>query len=463
MAAKYKYGMGRLYKRFKGKEYVSTSAVKGKFYLEYKINGVRRREALKDSAGQPISTLKEAEKERARILSPLLKMRDKEKLEVIKARIETTEDEYQEMIKDQKPPLSLADMWQAYIDLHEYFAGDRTLADYQSKVNRFIEWLNKYDKSRKNMKDVTKEAAKSFSLFLLKNYSGNTHNKYIVLLTQIFEVLANEAQTDSNPFAAVRKIPSRKIRAQTNSRRMLTLEELRTVVGKADGDLKILFCIGTYTGLRLGDCATLRWSEIDFERKLIIRTPLKTKNTSGKVVKIGMSDILLSVLSVHAAEVSKRNGYVLPQFASDYQRLKGAELTKLIQKHFIACGIETLQPGTGKIIDPETGKKISTGKRAVTEVGFHSLRHTFVSLHAEAGTPQGVIRDLVGHGNVAMTAHYEHISDATVIRCAGMLPSVMEVPVVNASKRKLPEWVREKLMLATDENWTGIRDELLGR
>lgn len=461
MAAKKKYGMGRLYKRFNRKEYPASSPVKGKFWLEYRINGVRKRDALHDSAGKPITKLREAEKEQERILTPLMKMQDKEKLEVIKARIESTEEEYQLSLTAQNPPLALAGMWQVFVDSREYYAGERTLSDYQSKVNRFLNWVKQYDKSIRDMKNVTEEIAKAFSRYLIEHFSANTHNKYLMLLTQMFDVLAKEAQIHSNPFSTVRKVPTRKVKAQTNSKRMLTVEELRTVVEQAQGDLKMLFCIGIYTGLRLGDCATLRWQEVDFDRRLIIRQPLKTKTTSGKLVKIGMSEDLIAALSSHAEKTKGRNGCVLPKIAEEYQRQKGSALTKRIQIHFRFCGIETLRPGTGKIIDPECGKKISTGKRAITEVGFHSLRHTFVSLHAEAGTPQGVIRDLVGHGNVAMTVHYEHISDATVIRCASQLPSIMGIQKELDGDKKLPDWVRKKLQLVTANNWTNIRDELL--
>ena len=311
------------------------------------------------------------------------------------------------------------------------------------------------------MKDVKEEDAKAFSRNLLSRFTANTHNKYIVLFTHIFQVLERPAQIESNPFELVRKVPSRKMKAQMNSRRELTVEEMRTVISKATGELRTLFVLGMYTGLRLGDCATLRWSEIDLSRQLIIRKPLKTRNTTGIKVKIGIPKPLHRVLEEHEPCLSKRRGFVLADMAVDYQRQKGAALTKIIQEHFCECGIETQRHGTGKMIDPETGKKISTGVRAITEVGFHSLRHTYVSLHAEAGTPQSVIRDLVGHGNVAMTEHYEHISDATVIRCAEHLPSILESAREEVIEANIPEWIRVKLETMTSKNWKDVRVELL--
>jgi hypothetical protein len=90
------------------------------------------------------------------------------------------------------------------------------------------------------------------------------------------------------------------------------------------------------------------------------------------------------------------------------QRDRGS-VSKQIQKHFTACGIRTIKPGTGQ----------GTGTRAVVEVGFHSLRHTFVSLCREANAPLVVVEAIVGHANSAMTRHYTHICEA-----AAALPDV---------------------------------------
>jgi integrase len=51
---------------------------------------------------------------------------------------------------------------------------------------------------------------------------------------------------------------------------------------------------------------------------------------------------------------------------------------------------------------------IATGLEGV---GFHSLRHTFVTLMAERGTPLPVTMSLVGLMSARMTRHYTHISD----------------------------------------------------
>lgn len=97
------------------------------------------------------------------------------------------------------------------------------------------------------------------------------------------------------------------------------------------------------------------------------------------------------------------------------------------------------------------------------EVGFHSLRHTYISLHAERGTSQAVIQANVGHGSPAMTAHYTHIGEDAARQAATALDSgIIDVEYEVIKDDPLPKRVAEKLTTMTAENREKIRDELLG-
>jgi integrase len=211
--------------------------------------------------------------------------------------------------------------------------------------------------------------------------------------------------------------------------------------------------LGTFTGLRLGDCCTLKWGEVDLDRQLIRRVPQKTSSRKQKPVLIGIPAALHAKLTETPA--SKRKGYVVPRYAklytyqnADGKPTKQPDISDEIQKHLRdRCGIQIHKEGTGykKVPDP-TGRHEyiweHTGKRAVVEVGFHSLRHTYVSLHAERGTPQAVVQAIVGHGNPSMTAHYTHIGEDTARQVAG----VLDLNDLDETKsRQVPDWIREKL------------------
>jgi hypothetical protein len=125
----------------------------------------------------------------------------------------------------------------------------------------------------------------------------------------------------------------------------------------------------------------------------------------------------------------------------------------MVQRHFKACGIILHKPGTG------TG-----GKRAVIEVGFHSLRHTFVSLCRESNAPLAVVESIVGHSNPSMTRHYTHVGELAAGRAVAALPSITGEAVPEQPRRQQSDILREietitKAMSA--KNWREKRNALL--
>jgi hypothetical protein len=103
--------------------------------------------------------------------------------------------------------------------------------------------------------------------------------------------------------------------------------------------------------------------------------------------------------------------YVMPEYAAAYLK-RNSTVTARIQTHFADCGIVTAAP--------ERKQRVRRG----VEVGFHSLRHSFVSLCANAGVPLAAVQSLVGHSNPAMTRHYTHIGIEAAQGAIAALPSV---------------------------------------
>ena len=190
-------------------------------------------------------------------------------------------------------------------------------------------------------------------------------------------------------------------------RRELTVEELTRVCGKLEGEMRLLFALGIYTGLRLGDCATMEWGKIDLARGFLQTNPHKTSKT---LVRIPLHPTLAGMLSEIPS--NEHTGFVLKEIAETYLH-NSSILTHRIKKAFTSAGIKT----TAKCKD---------GKNARVDVGFHSLRHTFVSLSANAGVPLTVVQAIVGHTNPMMTRHYFHASDDALKGAVAALPDVIE-------------------------------------
>ena len=58
-----------------------------------------------------------------------------------------------------------------------------------------------------------------------------------------------------------------------------------------------------------------------------------------------------------------------------------------------------------------------SGRREISEISFHALRHTATSLLKNAGVSSAVVQDIIGHDSAAISANYTHI-DAPAKRAA---------------------------------------------
>jgi integrase len=126
-------------------------------------------------------------------------------------------------------------------------------------------------------------------------------------------------------------------------------------------------------------------------------------------------------------------GYLFSEEVETYKKDPSA-ITSLIQEFFETCGIRTHKKDTGKTPEYKAalkkwkaeGKKGEkpTYPRAVVEVGFHSMRHSFVSLCAAGGVPQVAIQHLVGHGSPEMTRLYMHSDAQQARRAIQTLPTI---------------------------------------
>jgi integrase len=458
-------GTGRLYKRTKdGQEYPPDNKTPGVFWIQYTANGKRARHALTGKDGMPITELRDAEAERKRLTAPMRAGNREAQIKAVAATLTQAGEETALATEAAAPVLRIADAWEAYLQSPDrpQRSGERTRLDCSGYWTRFNDWLTDTAQNVFDLWQITPQIAQDYAADLKQaELSPNSFNKHTGFLKRLFDVLNDQERPRRNPFANAQNENRFRLEQNTNSRRELTLAELKDLLENATGDLQTLLYIGTFTGLRLGDCCTLKWGEVDLDRGLIRRIPNKTAKKK-KPVLIGIPTALHAKLSETPPE--QRKGYLLPHFAElyIYKNEKGyatrrPDITKQIQKHFKDRKIETHRDGTG-FFEDENGKPVSTGTRAVLEVGFHSLRHTYVSLHAAAGTPQAMIQANVGHASPAMTAHYTHVNEDTARQVAGVL--TLNEP--DQPARFVPPWIKELAKGMTAKNWKAIKAELTG-
>lgn len=387
-------GLGYLYKRDRtGAKVAANSKADGVFWLRARwADGKTADRRLLDDECKPVRDLKTALAIRRRIRAPFM---TGSRLAEVEAQIAEAEKLRSRQAEEQdraEPPLTIKAAWAEYVRApNRRPCGERTLANYRMQWEAFARWLVKHHRKARYLSDITVEMAEDFASELSSGKSANTYNKYIQFIRSMFQLLRKVARLSGNPFADIRRR-----RQISQSRRTLTHDELRTVITSASGELRTLLEIGIYTGLRLGDCCTLEWREVDLGAGVIRRVPRKTAHSSGAVVEIGIPHPLANALAVIQGREER---YVLPGMAKRYAG-NPQGISRTITQHLEKCGLQTRETATD-------GREMP-----IVRVSFHSLRHTWVSLQAENGTPAFIIQKAAGHASPAMTEHYTHVGDA---------------------------------------------------
>ena len=270
-----------------------------------------------------------------------------------------------------------------------------------------MSWVKGAHADCKCLRDVTPALVAEYAAHLReRGLSAGTFNKHVALGRLVCDSLAEAEGLTVNPFAKI----ARRRDAQ-HHRKELPWDKLKEVCDAAQGEMKLLLFLGIYTGQRLGDCCRLSWDEVDLMRGWIIITPSKTRSRGGEPLHIPIHPHLRPLLEATPEE--QRKGPVLPELAALYERHRD-NVTDRVQRLLRHCGISIHQADTGP----------KTQRRAVLQYGFHSLRHTTVTLLQEAGVPQAVVQRIVGHRTVAMTNRYTHVGRQAISEAMAKLPSL---------------------------------------
>ena len=374
-----------------------TLEKRGRFYIaRWTVDGKRYSQS---------TDKREAEKKLAEYVAPF-QLKDKAerlaafagKLGGVQARIKDFEES--------RPALKIADAWDAFIKSpnRKDTAGAARLRICKAWFVRLVKFIGKNYADITELRAIGKAQAQAFMTDGFNDCCNATRNQALSFFRMMWRVMiADEsARLTSNPWDGIQK------KHETHTRRReLTVEELARAYSLLKGEMKLLFSVGIYTGQRLGDCALLEWGQIDLIRRRISLVPRKTARKTGRMVVIPIHENLLKMLL--AFPQSARVGYVMPECADCYLN-RCTELSARFKRVFKAAGINTDADGDGK------------RKRAL--VSFHSLRHTFVSLAANAGVPLAFMQSIVGHSTVDMTRHYFHESESALVSAVAALPSV---------------------------------------
>jgi len=271
--------------------------------------------------------------------------------------------------------------WLSYIE-HDRKRRPSTVRDYRNTVRLYLLPAFGEDVA---VEDITVTNVDAYRARLVADghLSDRTINKSLVLLHGIFKRAQREHGLTGNPAAGAERQPYRR----SGDFQVLDPSEVAQLAGAAESDQDAaLFTVAAFTGLRLGELLGLRWSDIDFTRRLVhVRRSyvLGREDTpkSGRVRSLPLIDQAARALD----GLSRRE-----EFTGDDDRVFVDAAGGVLSQ-------DALRPRYRRAL-ARAGLKL---------LRFHDLRHTFGTLAVQA-FPLSDVKAYMGHANIETTMIYVH-------------------------------------------------------
>lgn len=232
-----------------------------------------------------------------------------------------------------------------------------------------------------------------------KPLSTNTINKIMILLKKIFDVGLRKGYYATNSVKLLKKLPIEKTKMQ-----FWTVEEFQrflTLFEPDEYNIKLLFTVLFFTGLRLGEALALTWQDIDFLSNTIhitksIYVNKGISHISTTKTKAGTRRIIINKkLSQELQHWQQQQKHLLGQFTSDSLTLQ------VFQNNPLTITKNAIEKQYKKILErDDTLKKIR----------IHDFRHSHASLLINQGEDYLVVKERLGHASITTTIDtYSHL------------------------------------------------------
>jgi integrase len=204
-----------------------------------------------------------------------------------------------------------------------------------------------------------------------------------------------------NPVAFVSKE-----REHNERDRVLSPEEFARVVAAAGAWLKPILLVAYHTGMRQGEIRSLRWDQVDVQRRVLRLKSGDTKTGEGRVIPL--NDALTAALQ----SVTTYLGF--PRVFVNPARL--------------ALGPISRTPLDPRYHRTSIGHAFAAACRRAQVAGatFHDLRHTFVTNARRAGVDPLTVMKITGHKTMAVFKRYNTVDEGDLGRARARMDTYMD-------------------------------------
>lgn len=215
--------------------------------------------------------------------------------------------------------------------------------------------------------EINSEDIEHFQAQLLARVKPASVIRRMATFKHFFNCCINWEHLHKNPCKAVKKL-----REEKNNYRNWSEDEFFEFINTTDGEMELLFQFLWHTGCRPGELLNLKWTDVDYENKVIYFTCGKNAHIRRDFPLWDEVDQILHKLKFNASGVFRPQGKILNN-DKIYQYAKH-RLNALKMNHLTVYGI----------------------------------RHSFASRLSDLGFNAFQIKYLMGHANIRTTLNYVH-------------------------------------------------------
>jgi integrase len=301
---------------------------------------------------------------------------------------------------------------------------DKTAKRHEQMMDEFIEFLGA-------TADLNIAAVSSSDIAKFRDHresrglAPSTLNTDITVLSAAFNAALKQGHVSVNPCAAIEPLKDKEVHKSVFTPEQVTAL-LKTVedmefsaprggkLAKGDNeklkrDWQGLILAAFYTGARLGDCANLQWKNVDLVSDVkTIR--FNQGKTGAEIVVVVHSSLEDHLLKLPAAETD--DDFIFPSLAERKISPLSKQFRKIMERAHIKQSVIRERCESSK------------SGRNVYALSFHSLRHSFSSLLANAGISEETRMALTGHTTREMHRRYTHHELARLRDAVATLPRI---------------------------------------
>jgi integrase len=285
-------------------------------------------------------------------------------------------------------------------------AEQSTHARYKSIVERFIAFLGAA-KCSANLATLQASDIAQFRDREAQERAPSTANLALRVLRNCLSEAVRQQVLPVNPASHVKMFKS----TSESKRRPFTLSEIKRILAACDVEWRGIVLFGLYLGQRLGDLVRLTWRSVNFETNEIAFTAKKT----GRRVVLPLMQPLIDYLSELNAS-DNPNAHIFPNAAKvKYVATLSNQFHDILED----AGLAESRKYRRSSSDKSDGRA-----RRSSEISFHSLRHSAVTMLKASGLSDVFAREIVGHESAAVSRHYTHLSTDDLRNAMQRLPDV---------------------------------------